>query len=127
MRLCLIKGGGLPKLFEAYYVCDVFMIFECSQLHFLIYPHFSLTSCVKQFSCESTARLTTLYCAPSWSELITTMITNMQNHLLHHLISTKQCCALPKSTSVQNCIVNLDLHVCCQPDVTRLVDADVQH
>ena len=58
-----------------------------------------------------TARLTTLYCAPSheWS------IANMQNCLVHHLISTKLRCALPKSISVQNYIVNLDLHACCQP------------
>ncbi len=45
-----------------------------------------------------TARLKTLYCAPSWLELI----TNMQNE---H----------PKCTSVQNHIANLDLHVPFQP------------
>ena len=39
----------------------------------------------------------------------------MQNRLVHHLIGTKLCCALPKCISVQNYIVNLDLHVRCQP------------
>ena len=38
----------------------------------------------------------------------------MQNRLVHHLIGRKLCCALPKCTSVQNYIVNLDLHVHCQ-------------
>ncbi len=40
---------------------------------------------------------------------------NMQNCLVHHLISTKLCCALPKWTLVQNYIVNLDLYVHCPP------------
>ena len=44
-----------------------------------------------------------------------TLITNMQNHLVHHLISTKLSCTLPKCTLVQNYIVNLRLHVRCQP------------
>ena len=43
------------------------------------------------------------------------LITNMQNRLLHHLIRTKLHCTLPKCTSVKNYIVNLDLHVRCQP------------
>ena len=38
-----------------------------------------------------------------------------QNHLVHHLINTKLHCALPKCTLLQNYIVNLDLHVRCQP------------
>ncbi len=43
-----------------------------------------------------TARLTTSYCAPSWLELI----MNVQNDLVHHLISTKLRCAPPKYTPV---------------------------
>ena len=39
----------------------------------------------------------------------------LKNHLVHHLISTKLHFALPKCMSVQNYIVNLDLHVHCQP------------
>ncbi len=39
----------------------------------------------------------------------------MQNCLVHRLISTKPCCTLPKYMSVQKYIVNLDLHVRCQP------------
>ncbi len=39
----------------------------------------------------------------------------MQNCFVHHLISTKLHCALPKCMSVQNYIVNLDLHVRCRP------------
>ena len=58
-----------------------------------------------------TARLTTSYCAPSLSDLI----MFMQNHLVHHLVSTKLHCAPPKCMSVENYIVNLDLHVRCQP------------
>ena len=46
------------------------------------------------------------------------MITNRQNHLVHHLIGTKLHCALSTCTSVQNYIVNLDLHICCQPQNT---------
>ena len=49
------------------------------------------------------------------SVLCTIMITNMQNLLEHHLISTKLRCALPKCPLVQNYIVNRDLHVRCQP------------
>ncbi len=59
--------------------------------------------------CRRTARLhglTTLHCAPSWSELV----MNMQNHL----VSTKLHCAPPKCMSVQNYIVNIDLHVLCE-------------
>ena len=37
----------------------------------------------------------------------------MQNRLVHHLIGTELRCALPKCMSVQNYIVNLDLHVHC--------------
>ncbi len=40
-----------------------------------------------------TLRLRTAYCASSLSELF----TNMQNHLVHHLIGTKLHCALPKT------------------------------
>ncbi len=58
-------------------------------------------------------RWQTAYCAPWQSELI----TKMQNHLVHHLISTMPHCALPKWMSLQNYIVNLDLHVCCQPQM----------
>ena len=42
------------------------------------------------------SRLTTLHCTPSKK-----LITNMQNHLVHHLIGTKLRCA-PKCTSVQS-------------------------
>ena len=56
------------------------------------------------------------------------LITNMQNHLENHLISAKLRCAPPKYTSVQNYIVNLDLHVRCQPQKTILcVRALVHH
>ena len=43
-----------------------------------------------------------------------TQITNMQNCLVHHPVSTKLHCAPLKCMSVQNYIVNLDLHVRCQ-------------
>ncbi len=46
---------------------------------------------------------------------IKSSIMNMQNRLVHHLIGTKLCCALLKCMSVQNYIVNLDMHVRCQP------------
>ncbi len=52
------------------------------------------------------ARLTTLYCAPSRSELI----TNMQNCQVRHLISTKVRCALTKCEKVY---VDTELH--CEP------------
>ena len=42
-------------------------------------------------------------------------MTFMQNRFVHHLISTKLHCAPPKCTSVQNYIVNLDLHIHSQP------------
>ncbi len=60
---------------------------------------------------RQTLRPTTTYCAPSWSE----MITNIQNRLVHHRISTKLRCALPKCMSVKNYTLNVDLHVRCQP------------
>ena len=41
---------------------------------------------------------------------------NMQNRLVHHLISTRLHCALAKCTLVQNYIENLDLHVRCQAE-----------
>ena len=40
---------------------------------------------------------------------------NMENRLVHHLIGTKLGCALAKCMSVQIYIVNLGLHVLCQP------------
>ncbi len=54
-----------------------------------------------------TSRLTTLHCAPSrgWST------RNVKNRHVYHLLSTKLHCVPPKWSSVQNCIVNLDLHV----------------
>ncbi len=59
---------------------------------------------VLKASRTDTETLTTLYFARSreWS------IMNMQNCLVHYLISTKLC------TTVQNYIVTLDLHVHCQ-------------
>ena len=39
----------------------------------------------------------------------------MRCRFVHRLFSTKLRCALPKCTSVQNYIVNLDLHIRCQP------------
>ncbi len=73
--------------------------------------HPTPSSCAKRD--RQTLRVTIAHCAPSWSELI----TNMQNLLEHHLISTKLHCALPKCTLVQNYIVNRDLHVRCQPQI----------
>ena len=57
-----------------------------------------IASILNEIYLSQTARLIASYCAPSRSELI----TNMQNRLVHHLISTKLRCALPKCTSVQN-------------------------
>ena len=54
-----------------------------------------------------TLRLTTAYCAPSRSELI----TNLHNRLVHHLISTKLCCT---KVYVGDRITLWTLHVCCQ-------------
>ena len=48
------------------------------------------------------------------SYTIKKLITNMQKCLVHHLIGTKLCCALPRCVLVQKCIVNLDLYVRCQ-------------
>ncbi len=42
------------------------------------------------------------------------LITNMQNHRVHHPIGTKLHFTLPKCTLVRNYIMNLDLHVRCQ-------------
>ena len=48
-----------------------------------------------------------MHCTPSKK--------NTQNRLVHHLIGTKLRCALPECMLVQNYILNLDLHVRCQP------------
>ena len=45
----------------------------------------------------------------------TTLWTLICIFVVNHLISTKLHCAPPKCASVQNHIVNLDLHVCRQP------------
>ena len=84
------------------WLCTCWKLFQyCFTMFFDLWPGLSIP----------TARLTASYCAPSQSE----PIMNMQNHLVHHLISTKLRCALPKYTSVQNYFLNLDLHVRCQP------------
>ena len=81
--------------------------YDTSRLIFWSVRHVN-TSCVaNQPHSHQTRplRLTTLHCIPSKK-----LITNMQNRLVHHLIGTKLRCALPKCMTVQNYIVNLDLH-----------------
>ncbi len=56
---------------------------------FHIFFEVLIVFCISQDTLRQTARLTTLYYAPSWSELI----TKMQNRLVQHLVSTKLHCA----------------------------------
>ncbi len=81
-----------------------------SQVLRLVFTRYELLSSLIFVTDRRTLRLTTLNCTLSreW------FLTNMKNRLVYHLIGTKLCCALSKCMSVQNYIVNLDLHVCCQ-------------
>ena len=69
------------------------------------------------YSYGHTARLTTSYCAPS---LQSELITNMQNHLEHHLVSTKLCCALPKCTSYRT-TVHCEPWFACSLSTTKIL------